>query len=416
MVDVLQMSLPARLRAQAFRLRTHHHSTAGRIRLVYFLVWAVSGTSLPYLAEYLRGRGFTGGEIGTIQMIPSLVAPVVALSWARVAERLGDPVRVLGWISAWAALAAVFLPFAATPLAVGAVIFAMTLGDRAVVPLLDATSLEYCRTHPGVAYSRFRMFGSVGFAALSLVLGYVLSLRGNLPGDVVVPATMAVFAACYALAIRRLEPAPSVLSEQPSWRDLITILSSRRLLLILLAGAVHWAACVVYSTFFNVFVRDLGLPASVSGWSFTAGVVAEISVMMAFPWIHRRLSPRVLLVIAFLGSAVRWALLARATGPAAIISLQLFHGLTYGLFWSTLIQVVSEMVPPGKRATGLALSSAIVGGIGAGLGAKLMGRAYDQTHSFSPLLRWSAAADLALALGVMALLARRFTRSLPARR
>ncbi len=405
MVHVSGMSLAARIRTQVSRLRAAGDGSAGRLRLVYFLYFAASGVSLPYLSAYLRGRGFTGDQIGTIQVIPSLLGVLLPPAWALVADLRRDPVPVLRWITAWAACSALFLPFAATPLTVGAVVLAQSLGGGSVVALLDTVSLDHCRKHPGTSYSRIRMFGSLGFVALAFALGWVLTARGGRPGDVVVPATIAGVAVCYALAARRLAPAPSAHPERPSWRDLVVLLGNRRLMLLLAACAVHWAACVPYVFWIGVFVQDLHLAPDVAGSGITAGVLAEIGAMLAFPWLDRRFSARALLALAFLGSAVRWALLARATHPAAVVALQLLHGLTYGLFWPTLMMVLAQMIPGRLRATGLALSSAVVFGLGNAVGSKLAGRLYDHYHSVGPLFGWSAAADLAITVGVVILLA-----------
>src|SRR3990172_10779841 len=106
-------------------------ASAARLRLVYFLYYANVGTFLPYFAAYLRGLGFTGEQIGTVQMVPSLLAPAAAMSWAALADRSGEPVRVLSAAATWAALAVVFLPFARTPLQVGLGVGAPGLGERA---------------------------------------------------------------------------------------------------------------------------------------------------------------------------------------------------------------------------------------------------------------------------------------------
>jgi len=401
------MSLRARLRAHRTRLHAAAGTSIGRLRLVYFLYFAAGGASQPYLAAYLRGRGFTGAEIGSIQLAPSLLALVVGMAWAQVAERTGDPVRVLRWISAWAACAALFLPLAATPLAVGAVVLAQSLGDRAMVPLLDAVSLDHCHAHPGTSYARIRLFGSLGFLGLAFGLGQVLTWRGDRPGDPLVPVAAACLAASCALAVRRLAPAPSARAERAGLADLGALLRDRRLVLLLCACAVHWAASVPYMLFLGVFVRDLGLPASVTGAGIMAGVVAEIGVMMLYPALERRFSSRGLLATAFLASAVRWALLARASHPAAVVALQLLHGLTYGLYWSAAVRQLGAIVPARVRATGMALTSAVVNGGGFALGAKLTGLGYDHYGSVGPVFLWAGGVDLTLAVAVLALLRRR---------
>jgi PPP family 3-phenylpropionic acid transporter len=253
------------------------------------------------------------------------------------------------------------------------------------------------------------MFGSLGFIALSVLAGRALTLRGDRPGDPLVPAVVSALVLGYALAARRLPRAAAAPGDRPGWRDMLALLRSRPLLLLLAACAVHWAACAPFHLLFGVFVRDLGLPADVSGAGMALGVAAEIGVLLAFPRLERRLPLRGLFGLAFLGSAVRWALLSRATSAGAVIALQLLHGLTFGLFWGCAMQAMAAVVPASLRATGQALFSAIVFGVGNGAGYALSGAGYDRYGSVAPLFGWAALVEAAL-LGVGVALAGRLTQ------
>src|SRR5512138_3550175 len=326
---------------------------ATRLRLFYLLYYGNVGTYLPFFPAYLRGRGFTGEQIGLVQMLPSLLAPVVALSWASYADHRATPQRALRLAAGWAALAVLLLPFARAPWQVGAVVLLMSLGDRAVVPLADSTTLEWCRAHPGTSYTRIRLFGSIGFILLSLAVGRALTLRGDRPADLLVPAVVVVCVVGYALVARGAPAAPGRV-DRPVARDLAGLARDRRLHLLLAASALHWAACAPFHLLFGVFVRDLGLPADVTGIGMGLGVLAEIGALLLFPRLERRLPLRALFAIAFLGSALRWALLAGARGAPAVAALQLLHGLTFGLFWGSAMRALSDVVPAPLRATGQA--------------------------------------------------------------
>ncbi|HEY6098070.1 MAG TPA: MFS transporter, partial [Anaeromyxobacter sp.] len=228
-------------------------SPTTRLRLFYLLYYGSVGTYLPYFAAYLRGRGFSGREIGLVQMAPSILAPLVALSWASYADHRASPQRALRLASGWAALAVIFLPFAREPWQVGAVVALMSVGDRAVVPLVDSITLEWCRENPGASYARVRLFGSVGFIAASLVAGWALTLRGDRPSDLLVPVAVAACVAGYALVARGTPPTVGH-PERPAARDLAAVAKDRRLHLLLAAAAVHWAACAPYHLLFGVFV------------------------------------------------------------------------------------------------------------------------------------------------------------------
>lgn len=374
-------------------------ASATHLRAVYFLYYGSVGTLMPYFAAYLRGMGFSGRTIGTIQMIPSLIAPAVAIGWATFADHRATPSHALRLAAGWAALAVLFLPFAHAPWQVAAVLAAMTLGSSAVAPLTDSITIEHCRENPGVSYARIRLFGSLGFIALTLAVGRGLTLRGGRPADALVPIVVAACVAGYAL-VARGAPHPSHRGERPAPGALLDLARDRRLLLFLGAAALHWAACAPYHLFFGVFVRDLGLPADVTGLGMGIGVVAEIGALLWFPRLERRASERLLFAVTFVGSAVRWLLLSRATSAAAVVGLQAFHGLSFGIFWGTAMRGIAALVPSRLRATGQALFTAVVFGGGNAAGYALSGLGYDRLGGAGPVYAAAAVAEL-LALAVV---------------
>lgn len=378
---------------------------ATRLRLFYLLYYGNVGTYLPYFAAYLRGLGFTGEQIGLVQMLPSLLAPVVAIAWATFADHRATPQRALRLSATWAALIVVLLPLARTPLQVGAVIVLMALGDRAVVPLADSITLEWCRSSPGLSYARIRLFGSIGFIAATLLAGRALAARGDLPADPLVPLAVVACVVGYALVARAAPPTAGH-AERPGTRDMLALVRDRRLHLLLLASALHWAACAPFHLLFGVFVRDLGLPADVTGLGMGIGVLAEIAALLLFPRVERRLPLPALFAISFVGSAVRWALLARATDPAAIAALQTLHGLTFGLFWGCATKALADLVPPRLRSTGQAVFTAVVFGGGNALGYALSGIGYDRLGGVPPLFLFAAGAELLSLAAVLVPLAR----------
>jgi PPP family 3-phenylpropionic acid transporter len=380
-------------------------SPAARLRALYFLYYGNVGTFLPFFAVYLQGLGFSGQQIGVIQMLPSFpLAPLVAVGWATYADHRATPQEALRRATGWVALAVLLLPFARTPLAVGAVVVLMALGDRAVVPLTDSVTIEWTRENPAVSYARIRLFGSLGFVVLTVVVGRLLTLRGARPADLLVPVVVVLCVVGYALVARGV-PATPRHGDRPAPREMLALLRDRRLWLLLGPAALHWAACAPYHVFFGVLVRDLGLPDDVTSAGMAIGVVAEIFVLLAFPRLERRVPLRGLFAVAMLGSAVRWALLSRATHPAAVAGLQVLHGLTFGLFWGSAMRALADLVPVRLRATGQAVFTGVVFGGANAVGYALSGAGYDRLGA-APLFAWAAGAELvavvALAAGARA--------------
>jgi len=368
-------------------------SPATRLRLFYFLYYGAVGASLPYFAPYLRGLGFSGAQIGTVQMVAPLLAAPVAIAWATAADRLGSPARALALAATWTLAAVAFLPWARTPLQVGGVLLAQGLADRAIVPLVDSVSMEFVQERPGLSYARIRLFGSLGYVALALALGMALWLRGGRTADPAVPAAMVLCVAGYALAARGL-PSPPPPEQRPRLAELWGLLRTPGLLPLLLAAMIHWGCTAPFHILLGVHVLDAGLPAWVTGVAMAVGVGAEIAALLLYPRLDGPLGPRALFALAYGGSALRWLLCWQVRGAPALVATQLLHGLTFGVFWGASVRSMGRLVPARLRATGQALFSAVVFGGGNAVGYQLSGRGYDRYGAVGPLFGWAAALEL----------------------
>lgn len=364
-----------------------------RLRWFYFLYYASVGTFLSYFAPYLRGLGFSGQEIGTVTFAQQAVAAPAALVWGSIADRLGTPARGLAVCSAGTLFALSGLPFARTPAQVGLLLVLSALFSGAIVPLLDSTAVEAVKREDGHSYARTRLWGSLGFVVTAQGLGLVLALRGDRLADRAVPLSYLACVACFSALAQGLPTTP-LAEHRPHWRDTAALLRNPALLVLLAMCAVHWGACGPYHLMFGVLVRDSGHSSGVTGAGLALGVLAETAMLMAFPALSRRFRLRALLAVAFAGTAVRWALLARAHGALALVSLQLLHALSFGLWWGCAVEAMQRIVPVRLRATGQALFSAVVFGAGNALGYALSGAGYDRFHSASPLYGWAALVEL----------------------
>jgi len=197
----------------------------------------------------------------------------------------------------------------------------------------------------------------------------------------------------YALLAQLLPPVAAH-PERPHWRDALVLLRQPRLLFLFAICAVHWMASAPYHLLFGVLVRDLGLSSTVTGAGLALGVLAEILALFAFPRLLQRFSLRALFAAAFAGTALRWALLSRTQAAAPLIGLQLLHALSFGVFWGSAVESMQRIVPVRLRATGQALFSALVFGLGNALGYALSGAGYDRFGSAAPLYLVAAAAEV----------------------
>jgi MFS transporter, PPP family, 3-phenylpropionic acid transporter len=370
------------------------------LKSFYFFLYGTLGCYLVFFGPYLRGIGFSGEQLGLIVMAGQIAGLISTLVWAAIADRLQAASRALRWCSLLASVSILLLPWARTPLQVGAVLVVHNLAAPALMPLSDAVAVEWLQRRGAGSYSRTRLFGTVGGVLLVQGLGSLLSSRGEQPGDLATPLWIVACVVAFTIVAQMLPFAPPS-APPPELRDVRSLGKDSRLRLLLLVCLVHWLCYTPYDLLFGIYLRDQGLPSSFNGLGLAGGPVAEILVLAAFPVLERRLRVGSLLALIFAGTALRWALLSGATTAWAIAGLQFLHGAMSGLFWATVVKAMSDIVPSRLRATGYALFSAIVVSGGNTLGYRLAGLGYDKLGA-RPLFGYAAVLEVVPLLLVLA--------------
>jgi PPP family 3-phenylpropionic acid transporter len=345
------------------------------IEIFYFFMFQAVGVGMAFMPAHLRALGFSGPQISTALAAAPLMALGVPLGWAWLADRTQRHDRVLRLVACGAWLGFSPLVFAGGAAARGfTIVLTGYLGYAFFYVGMGgmADALAVARVRAGGVYGRMRRWGSFGFVCAVLAVGLLLQLgRLDLAGRAVPLAMWLALGGAFAAALQ--VGGTGERTARPRLADLRALLRDPALRLLLLAGALHWMCLAPYNVFLGVFLRDLGLGPLAWGLAYAAGVTAEMIALVQFHRLHARYSLDQLLAAAFAASVVRWLGTAVARAPAALILLQLFHGMTFGLFWAAAIQLVAASVPAPLRATGNALLvmainlGGAVGNLGTGL-------------------------------------------------
>lgn len=345
-----------------------------QIAVFYFLLFLAQGVIIPYLPPYFSALGFSGEQLSTVSALVPLLMIVAPPCWGFMADHTGRPAMVLKLVAAGAALS--FLPMLhVTSFAAVAAVFALyAVFATAVQSLTDTIAVAEAK-RLGTHYGRLRLWGSIGFIVSSL--GFSQLLGAGLPRHYTV-----VFAAgalvLYGVFAQLLRPAPvSDTRQTPTLADVRRLLAQPALLAFLAAATIHWTAMQSYYFLYAIHLDRLHIPPQYVGWGLTLGVCAEITVMWTFRSLLRRLPLFALLTIAFLGSSLRWHVVSIAVSGTVLALVQVFHGLSFGVFYVGSLGHLEQAVPERQRATGWALFVSVVFGVGGILGNKLSGYMLD---------------------------------------
>jgi MFS transporter, PPP family, 3-phenylpropionic acid transporter len=335
------------------------------LQLFYVCYFAAFGVSIPFFAPYLWGLGLSGRQIALMMSVAPCFHLGVPLLWGWVADRTRRPDRMLRAACIGACLG--LAPLAAVRTMPGMLlVYAVhQFSAVAIIGLIDSLAAAQAR-RTGVDYTRLRLWGSASFVFACWVMGPVLVARARSGGDPLVPLVITAAYALTALAAFGIrgagvtEPNRAV----PHARDLRQLLRNPRLRFLLIVAPLHWASLSPYHGFLGILAIKRGFDATTISYAYVVGVLAELAAFFFFGRLRQWLSLPSLLILSTGATVVRWLLTALVSDPIALVSLQVLHGLTFGLYWGAAMAWLAECVPPALRATGQAVYTTVTFGIG----------------------------------------------------
>jgi PPP family 3-phenylpropionic acid transporter len=360
-----------------------------RLAGFYFFYFAYLGAFAPFFSLYLDGVGMSAVEIGVLMSLPGLSRIVAPQLWGWLADRGTSRLRVarLAGIAGTIAWLGVF---AGTHFAwLFAVLLAMTFFWSAALPLVEATTLSHLGEETG-RYGRVRVWGSLGFVAAVVGVGYALDYWSTKAVLWIVLGLMGgMLGFCWAVPDARVAPHAS--------DDLHIghILKRPEVIALISACALMSAAHGPYYTFYTIHLVDHGYSKSLSGWLWALGVICEIGIFFWMSHLYRAFSARQILIASFALAAARFLIIGWvADSIAALLLAQTLHAASFGSFHAAAIGVVHRFFPGRHQARGQAIYGSLAYGVGGAIGSLASGYAWE---SLGAALTFSAASACALA-------------------
>jgi PPP family 3-phenylpropionic acid transporter len=345
----------------------------GGLLVVYPAYYAFLGVVTPYFPLWLQARELDVASIARITALVMIATTLGQFLLPSVTVRVG--LRRLAIAVAGAALVSTSaLALAHSGAAILAIASLSGLVCGALLPIADALVLA---GQGSSGWGRMRAWGSLGFAAASLIVGWAIELCGAW----IIVAAEALPLALVFLGTLSTRPRANVVVEavdKVSGREIATLLRRTDLWLLVIAVATINAGHAYYYTFANLhWAIAYRFGATTLGLLWAVGVVAEIAVLALtsciFGQADRDRRAVHLLLLGAAAGVLRWTLTALDPPLAALLLLQTLHGLTFGATLLGGMEALRAMVPPRLLAPSLGLFAAMVHGVVIGSVTFLLG-------------------------------------------
>ena len=341
-----------------------------RLSFFYFLYFALLGCIAPFWGLYLQARNFSEEDIGFLMAAFAGVRIVAPNLWASWAGHFSSPLVMVRWSGVLTAVCFACVWWANSLTAMLLVMLAYGFFWAAMLPQYEAITMQSIKNRID-EYSRIRLWGSIGFIVIVVLLGWLFDVFdvALLPA-VMLLLMLSIFlnsllfkSANYSIRITATKRS-GFMGYVFRWPVVIFIVTT--VLLQISHGA--------YYTFFSIFLEQRGYASGAIGLLWGLGVLAEVFLFWQFSRIMKLLSWYKWLMLSLLLTALRWLLISLFSDHLFILLFaQMLHAFSFGVMHAVSMHYIQEFFPGELQAKGQALYSSVGFGLGGALGAWFSG-------------------------------------------
>ncbi|MCX7627505.1 MAG: MFS transporter [Methylophilaceae bacterium] len=349
-----------------------HHLPYWRLSSFYFIYFAFVGAFVPYWGLYLKSLEFNAFQIGVLMSLLQVARIFAPNLWGWLADHTGKSVRLVQVAAALSLLSYLGVLIGTSFAWLFAVMALMSFFWSASLPLMEAITLGHLGEKTS-RYGRIRLWGSVGFIAAVVGLGYVLD---HVALHILLWVVLGLKAAL--LLASRWIPEPRPVLHHALHAPVGAILRRPEVIAFLTSTFLMAAAHGVYYTFYSIYLVDHGYSKAAVGWLWSAGVLCEIAIFLWMPRLTIRFGLRRILLASFLLAALRFLLIGFGVQwLAGIVIAQMLHAASFGAYHAASVAVIHRFFQGRNNARGQALYTSVSYGLGGTIGGLWSGALWE---------------------------------------
>ncbi|NVK41293.1 MAG: MFS transporter [Oceanospirillaceae bacterium] len=368
-----------------------------RLSGFYLFYFALLGAIVPFWPLYLKSFDFDARTIGVLMAIVQASRIVAPNLWGWLADRTGRRIEIVRFGSGMTALAFLAIFWADTAPGIGWVMFGFSFFWNAVLPQFEVITLRQLGDRHA-RYSQVRVWGSVGFIATVLGLGWLLDVTGI----ALLPWVMMVLMLliwCNSWLVGQPPGRPE--ARHTGERFLGTLIKPQVLAFYAVCFLVQFGHGPYY-TFYSLLMESLDYSRGQIGLLWALGVIAEVVVFLFMYRLVQRFGLRHLMLASLWLCVLRWTLTAWLPEVLPLMLLaQTLHAATFGVLHATGIALVQQFFDDRSHGRGQALFSSVGFGAGGACGALVSGVLWESQGSSVTFMAAAAASAVAILLATL---------------
>ena len=338
------------------------------LSVFYYFYFSIVGVYIIFMPKVLSTVGYSASEIGIIFAAAPLIRfilPFLFIRGLQLNSKIFNVSLFLSFLSAVSFYLSLdnFYALLLSNIAFG-------IGLSLILPYVEVIALHSIGKE---SYGKVRLFGSLGFIIVALVLVKFLS-SPYVALDFLLVVTLLM--AITAYFVQKLNAKDETVENEHIKSD-INLLRDWQLWLGLLLMQTSFGS---FYNFFTIYETDNGISLDMTIYLWSFGVLVEVA-MLYFQGRFLRGNLLNLLQITIFATAIRWFLVfAYPTNLEVLFFAQALHALSFALFHSAAISYLYHLYK--HRSLAQQFFSGITYGLGGLSGALLSGFIYEYYSTY----------------------------------
>jgi PPP family 3-phenylpropionic acid transporter len=345
-----------------------------KLPVFYFLVFGAFAGWQSYYNLHLDGIGFSSMQIGILNAIFIATSALVVPFWGILADKYGGN-RILLLLSMVCALMVFLLGETFKFHWMLMFIAVVSVFHQPSGAVVDGMTIRFVRKNPRFSFGQFRLWTSVGYASISLIVGY-LARQGT---DIIFKISAGLFLLLALFNLFTLPAKPVTGKNLVNFKSFGVFFKNYRMVFFLLLIFFFGIAIAPLMQFINLYYNDIGASTSFIGWVFFLQAIPEIPAYIIGTRIVKRIGAENMILLSMAVSLLRLVFYGLISVPEVAIFFSVFHCITMAFFLLGVVEYVDTRTPDHLQSTGQALIWAFHYGAGISVGNIFLGYLRDAT-------------------------------------
>lgn len=245
----------------------------------------------------------------------------------------------------------------------------------ALLPAMESSAATLMQ-HGQVHYGKARSLGSFGYVVAVLIISMLTGIYGE---QTILWAMIFGLTALFAI---QLMPAPQMLtvipkSEETKSLSMKGLFEVKSFAIVLIVVILLQGAHASYYNYGYIYLQELNVSAFYIGMILNVAVLFEILYFLKADTFLTKWKPSSLLLLAAIGSTLRWLLIYLFPNMPMFVVSQALHALSFAMAHYAFIQYISKALPKEQIPNAQGIYSALAMSLSAALLTWLGGMLYE---------------------------------------